>query len=252
MFQNNVKEIFYLPPLYYNFYYFGDLLGFRLRPVAKVHPFENDFELSLPNKKTVLIVCDPVWYAGTVVPEWVYEHLKVWQEKTGSTIFIDGSFQYMRWDETIAEPASKLDPNLTYRLICPTKALAIHGFRFSYMLVPEQERDALRYIYANSHGPGSVHGLRFAYCAMKHLSSREGNRKLLNYIVKIFDSMCSNDMFTEVIMRNSGYFVFGKLNHEKINKSYLSMDGEFFEQSRYPDYSRVNILSPDTQSYLND
>jgi aspartate/methionine/tyrosine aminotransferase len=208
--------------------------------------------MHLPDKKSVLVVCDPIWYSGTILPEEVVDELCLWQKKTGSIVFVDGSFQYMRWGGIHRELTSKLDYELTFRLICPTKALAIHGFRFSYLIMPQNYRDAIRYIFANTHGPTTAHNLRFAKCAMSLLTNGDSNRQLLRYIEKTYHKLVDMGYITTNIEPNSGYFMFAKLLiPEPKNIRHLVMDGVFFEQERYPDYVRINLLAPDVASLLD-
>ena len=82
--------------------------------------------------------------------------LKKWQEKTGSLIFVDGSFAYTDWyTKEHKEPSSILDPELTFRLICPTKTLALNGLRFSYLICPEEHIRELSRITSSTIGSSS-------------------------------------------------------------------------------------------------
>jgi aspartate/methionine/tyrosine aminotransferase len=92
------RQVHYVPPVYYKFAFLFDKFGMEPVAVSDQHAFMSDFALRLPEAHTVLILTDPIWYAGRRVPACVLDDLRAWQERTGSTIFVDGSFQYMRWD----------------------------------------------------------------------------------------------------------------------------------------------------------
>src|SRR4051812_7995818 len=89
----------------------------------------------------------------------------------------------MRWKGgPEQEPTAGLDPSLTLRTLCPTKALALHGLRFSYVICPPAMRDDLRYAYSNSMGPSSAFSAVLAARSMQVLLSDESNGKLLRHI----------------------------------------------------------------------
>lgn len=88
------KRVYYIPPIYYKFAYL--FRNFKIQPVAvtNLHAHQAGFQLDLPEgQKSVLIVTDPIWYAGQMVPEDVWKTLREWQIRTGSLIFVDGTFQ---------------------------------------------------------------------------------------------------------------------------------------------------------------
>ena len=117
-------------------HYALEIFGIMARPISGQHAYEENFRVNLPDKKTVLVFVDPLWFSGRRVPVAVVSDIASWQERTGSIIFVDGSFQYMPWDGNRSEATSKLDITKTIRMICPTKILAIHGYRMSYALMP--------------------------------------------------------------------------------------------------------------------
>ncbi len=250
LYQQGVKEIFYVPPLYYTFYYFGKLFGFTFRPISDRHPFEKGFQFNLPNKRCILIITDPIWYAGITLQSNLIKAVANWQKRTGSFIFVDGSFQYSHWEGSHQELTSILDPEETARLICPTKTLAIHGFRFSYLLLPRGIRDELRYIFANTHGPTTAHNLLFAVRSMDILLSKKSNSELMSYICGKYQFLLTNGWIESELNPNSGYFVFARPTEKTLRYPQISMDGEFFEQTRYRDYMRFNLLAPDMQRYV--
>lgn len=246
-FEQGVTEFYYIPPLYYNFYYFSKLFGIPVRPVASRHPFEVDFFLQLPRKRVLLILCDPVWYSGTAFRAEVVEDIRNWQESTGSLIFVDGSFQYMKWGGSKGECTSQLLPDLTFRLVCPTKQVAIHGYRFSYLIVPAYARNQIRYIYANTHGATTADNIVFANTVMERLVEPEGNAKVIQHIVSVYTLLTNSRLLVDFIQPDCGYFMFAKTaSPDRI----LPMDGDFFEQPRFRDFGRINLLAPATKKWL--
>ena len=147
-----IRDVYYLPPLYFSLHAALKLFGFRARPITFRHAFEPACRPHWPRSKTVLLLCDPVWYAGIPVAEEIMLELAAWQAATGSLVIVDGSFQYMRWDAALEEPSARL-PGPTIRIVCPTKALGLHGFRCAYAILPAAEREALAEIYGYLYAP---------------------------------------------------------------------------------------------------
>jgi len=250
LYEQGVREIFYVPPLYYTFYYFAKLFGFTLRPISDRHSFEKDFQYNLPKKHCYLIVTDPIWYAGIRhKKEFIYD-LMQWQLKTESFIFVDGSFQYCHWDGRHNELTACFAPERTARLICPTKTLAIHGFRFSYLLLPTWMRNNIRYIFSNSHGATTAHSIRFAEQAMKILNSKSSNSELMKYIENRYQFLLNDGWIKNQFKPDSGYFIFAEPTEKSLVYPQLSMGGDFFDQSRYKKYVRFNLLAPDMYKYI--
>jgi hypothetical protein len=110
-------ELFYVPPIYYTLLFFLRLLRIRVRPVSGKQPFERGFRMNLPKRRSVLLISDPTWYAGTRLSCAAIEVIKNWQLPTDSTVIVDGSFQYMQWDGSRKERTSELEPNQTIRLM---------------------------------------------------------------------------------------------------------------------------------------
>ncbi|MBC8146651.1 MAG: aminotransferase class I/II-fold pyridoxal phosphate-dependent enzyme [Bacteroidetes bacterium] len=250
LYEQGVKEIFYVPPLYYTFYYFAKLFGFTLRPISNRHSFEENFQYNLPKKRCYLIVTDPVWYAGVKQKKELISDLMEWQLKTESFIFVDGSFQYCNWNGSHNELTACFLPEQTARLICPTKALAIHGFRFSYLLLPTWMRNDIRYIFANSHGSTTAHSIRFAEQAMKILNTKLSNSKLMKYIENRYLLLLRDEWIKSQFKPDSGYFIFAEPSKKLLKYPQLSMDGDFFDQARYKKYVRFNLLAPDMHKFI--
>lgn len=235
-----VTEVYYIPPVYFTFHFFSNIYGVTFRPITKNHLYEKNPKLNLPNKKTILIVTDPIWYSGFPIKENVIDSLKIWQEKTKSIIFVDGSFQYFKWDSTKYEFTSKLNRERTFRLLCPSKSVAIHGFRFSYLLLPQELYNTFDFILDNLMGSSNPYDVEFAKKCMQLLSSKKSNRKLIEYTRNIFEDLKNRNLIFTEINPSSGYFIFARLIKKK--SSFSAMDGKYFEQLKYKDYVRVNLL----------
>lgn len=248
---NKVREVYYIPPVYYTFTYFSKLYDISLRPISGSHLFEKGMQLNLPEKKCTLLLTDPVWYAGITVPYYVYDLLGRWQQLTGSTIIIDGSFQYFKWDRSKFEKSSELDKTKTLRLVCPSKAVATHGFRFSYLLVDQEKYDTFDYILDNICGSSTFNDISYAEKCMNILLSKKSNSDLIIYAQNQYRYLVQNNVITDVVEPDSGYFIFARLNTSHMNK-FRVMEGEYFQQKNYPGYVRINLLSSCVQRILNE
>lgn len=133
------NKIYGITPLYFTIYKICDCLGLEVEECNLDLTYDRCEGLNLPNKKSFLIITDPIWVIGRHHCLDVFKKLKLWQEKTGSIIFVDGSFSYMDWDkEDKKEPSTILNPEKTFRLVCPTKTLGLNGLRYSYLICPNE------------------------------------------------------------------------------------------------------------------
>jgi len=235
-------EVFYLPPLYFTAHFSFQLLGIRARPISAKHGFEDSFVFHLPSRRSLLLICDPIWYAGVHTPVKLIDQIRSWQDRTGSTVFVDGSFQYMRWDNALTEASSKLDPQRTVRVICPTKVLALHGFRFAYALVPASMRADLVRTYNSLFGSTSVDTIAFARVAARSVEDRRITANLVRVAADRHRYLRTNGKITADWQPDSGYFVFEKIRGALPDGPL--MDGSYFEQKRYREFRRINLLSP--------
>ncbi len=148
-------RIYSVSPLYFNIFKVAELVDIPISPVNSTLTHDNS-EINLPEKKVFLIITDPIWSIGRHQSKEVYEKLAEWQRRTESLIFVDGSFSYTDWySKEKREPERVLDPSLTFRLICPTKALGLNGLRFSYLLCPEKFKKELSRITCSTIGSSS-------------------------------------------------------------------------------------------------
>jgi histidinol-phosphate/aromatic aminotransferase/cobyric acid decarboxylase-like protein len=238
-----VEEVYFIPPIYFSLHFAMRLFGIRARPVSSRHAFEDSFTMNLPKKRTFLLLTDPVWYAGLQVPSPVLDEISMWQNKTGSTVLVDGSFQYMPWNKTVFEATARLDPSKTIRLISPSKSLCIAGYRFAYFLMPDSLRGIISNTYTNIYASASVDTIAFGHEAISAMETRELTNKLIDVIRFRHERLRSCGKTESALSATCGYFIFEKLNQD-LPSHYVRMGGEFFDQARYPDYTRINLLSP--------
>jgi aspartate/methionine/tyrosine aminotransferase len=240
--RNDIKEIFYVPPIYFTFLNGLRQFGIRARALSGYHCFEQEFRLELPPKKTVLVLADPVWYAGIPVPEDIINQVAAWQKMTGSLVFVDGSFQYMRWDHRLSEPTAALDPFNTVRLISPTKSLVIHGYRFAYALLPNRIKPILSNCYTNIAGSSAADNVAFAYEAVRAMRDRKLTEQLITLAASRHAKLRNMSKIESPLTPQAGYFVFEKIN-VPLPDDNLRMDGRYFGQLRFPHHARMNLLS---------
>ncbi len=239
-----IKKIFYVPPIYYTILPALERYGILAEPVSTSQPYELSFKMTLPKRRnSVLFISDPTWYSGTSISNETIKQLIRWQNETSSYIFVDGSMQYLSWSGKVGEDSSMLDPSLTFRLICPSKQLAINGFRFSYLLLPNLHYQKLAWAYANIYGAASVESVAFAYEAIKILSKRKMSTQLVKLAIERHSKLREQKIIESKINPDSGYFVFEKIN-KVIPKKHIVMNGRFFEQANFPGYTKINLLSP--------
>ena len=241
--KQGIKEIYYIPPIYFSMHYALKMFGIKARPISGSHIYEENFAINLPNKTTVLVFVDPLWFSGRHVPVKIVDDIAIWQQKTGSIIFVDGSFQYMPWNGHRNESTSKLDPSKTMRMICPTKILAIHGYRMSYALLPHINKQDFFHTFTNIYASSASSNIEFAREAMNEMISGEITKKIVNLSISRYNRLINTKRIDSSIVPDCGYFTFSKILHP-LPSGYKLMTQEFFEQKRYPGYAKLNLISP--------
>ncbi len=246
-----VTEVYYLGPIYFSMHYALRLLGIRARSISALHAFEVGFKMNLPAERCILILSDPIWYAAQPTPASTLSEIQAWQTRTGSTVFVDGGFQYMSWESEIAEPTSKFDSGLTIRLVSPTKSLAVSGYRFAYALLPHAWRADFAHCYTNIYGSSNAENLVFAQLAVSAMASREITQALIAHMRHRHSRLRGQGITRSTVEPRRGFFAFEELLMA-LPAGYLSMGGEYFDQPRYPGYCRINLLSPSFGILLKD
>ncbi|MDT0442060.1 pyridoxal phosphate-dependent aminotransferase [Streptomyces johnsoniae] len=240
-----VEEICYAPPVYYSCYYFARSLGIPMHRAGTDLLHDETAELHLPEAKSALILCDPIWVFGTTVHERQLERIARWQRRTGSFVLVDGTFQYARWDRSSREePTSRLEQDLTFRIVCPTKSLAVHGTRFAYLLLPPAFREPVRYACANITGATGTANEHFALRIMDVLDSDESNDLLVRHIRTQRTELISRGIIrSEAAPPEAGYYTFARLDEASMRDA-IVMDQRFFGLQGFQDHVRVNLLHP--------
>jgi len=247
--QSGYTDIYYLPPLYHTIHFLLDIVDMRVIPVSQKHAFEMDCVLSLPSHSTVLLLCDPIWYAGKPLPQKQVDIIAEWQRATRSIVFVDGSFQYMKWGGLRSEGTAVFDPELTFRLVCPAKTLAVPFFRFAYLLHPAAAHAELLFLYESIVGGASAADLAFAYRALEVLGSDADCQIMPNFFCEVFYRLIKRGLIRTKIIPECGYFVFAAPAGGP--SSEMVMDQSYFELEGYPDYHRINLMSA-RRIYLYD
>jgi aspartate/methionine/tyrosine aminotransferase len=239
----DVQRVYYIEPMFFAVHHALELFGIETRPVNARHGFEASFKVNLPQEKTILLFTDPIWYAGTSLSANVVEQISDWQRATQSLIFVDGSFQYAAWTGVDHEASAILDPSLTVRLICPTKALAAHGYRFAYATVPQHIHDRMAHIYSNIYGSASIESMAFGRAIPELIVDRTLCNTLSRTIGERHAMLRSRGIIAANWDADRGYFVFERI-HCPLPPNAKLLGGSYFDQKRYPDHRRINLLSP--------
>ncbi len=238
-----IEEVFFIPPIYFSMHFALRLLRIRARPISARHAFEPEFSMNLPNRETVLLLTDPIWYVGLPVPTPIVDDIARWQKRTGSLIIIDGSFQYMPWNGLVREDAAKLEPSLTARIVSPSKFLCVAGYRFAYLLMPAAWRSDFSHTYTNIYASAAADTIAFAHEAIAATTARTITNNLMGLAQRRHKALREAGKIHSTLQASCGYFVFEKVDVD-LPSNYVRMGGEYFDQPRFPGYNRINLLSP--------
>lgn len=234
-------DVYCIPPLYHTLYFLLECVDITVTPIATRHAYDEQFAMALPDRSTVLLFCDPVWYAGKPVSAKHIAAIAEWQRSTKSVVFVDGSFQYMKWSGETGEYTATLDPNLTFRLICPAKILAVPLFRFAYLLHPSDIHDDMMFLYESMVGGSSAADKAFAHRALQVMSDIRLARCMPDYFRTIYTELVARGFLETRVIPECGYFAFAR---PMSNPAPLTaMDQTFFEADGYPDHYRINLMA---------
>lgn len=241
-----VHRVYYLPPLYFTLQLALARFSIEAVPVAEHQAFEADFRLKLPNEHSaVLIVTDPVWYAGAPMQPEVWDSIVEWQKAYESVIFVDGSLQYMPWPGAPRnEPSARLDPAKTFRLICPSKQLAVHGYRFAYVLCPPALERDYAWVCTNIYGPVNVDSIAFAYAAVTAMRAGSITFQLMERASRRHAALRRGGLLRSEYAPSCGYFVFEEIT-APLPVGYLQVDQRYFDLVGHGGKAKVNLLSPE-------
>ncbi|MFD8994160.1 aminotransferase class I/II-fold pyridoxal phosphate-dependent enzyme [Streptomyces abikoensis] len=237
---NGHRRVHYVAPVYYKLAYLLRAFGIEPVPVASGHAYQPEFDLNLPHERTVLVLTDPVWYAGRRVPEDVLDAIAAWQRATGSLVFVDGTFQYLPWDGGRGEASARLPVERTLRMVCPTKYLSIHGYRCAHLLVPAALRQELADLHINLHGDVAVSDRLFAHRAVD-VMTQHGNGDLVGHIRDNHARLTASGALAARMPVETGFFLFARPHVP--HRWFLALDERHFELDGHPGYVRVNLLN---------
>ena len=242
-------ELCYLPPVYYNAIYWIRELDFRVTRVAPSPALGGMTPdgMALPPRRTLLWLTDPLWFAGQPLGIELLDEIRKWQGATGSMVIVDGTFQYMGWDGAGPEASAGLDPDLTFRLVCPTKTLALHAFRFAYVVAPHDLAAGFRDFQGRLHGAASLNDRLFAHRAISVLAA-EGASVLWEFVKRRFGQLVSAGAFADYLPPRCGYFVFARPACDA--GSFVGLSADCFEASSLDGFTRVNLLDDDDMDFL--
>ncbi len=239
-----ISTVHYIPPIYFTLATAFNTYGIRSVAVSRTQPFQKAFSLALPKRRRcVLLLTDPIWYTGTRYCKEAIEDIARWQKQTSSLVFVDGSLQYLPWDGIRRELTSALDPEHTFRLVCPCKQLSIHGYRFSYLLLPSAHERGMAWTYANVAGPAPADSIAFAREAITACADGQLSAHLVRDVVSRHKWLRERRLIESVISPDCGYFVFERVTHA-LPPGYSVMDARYFGLRGYAGYMKINLLSP--------
>lgn len=241
------KKIYSISPLYFNIHRICNALDMKIIPCNNDLTYEEGYSLKLPEKKSFLFITDPIWAIGRHHSKSLLEKLRKWQDKTKSLIFVDSSFDYTDWPGTQNSNLIKiLNKCYTFRLICPTKVLGLHGVRFSYLLCPNKYFDELNTLSYSSIGPTGYFYKNLRKKIFKKMISSKTSpiatlaSKRYNLIKKV---LIEKDI--PFIIPNCGVYLFAKIVPSiRKNKYYfwLHQIGVDIPFKKYSKYTKINLV----------
>ena len=243
-------EIYYVSPIYHTAHFAAKKYGIRLRAINCFHPYESEFDVNLPAGRSFLILTNPVWYAGTRIPLHVLDKIRKWQDETGSFILVDGSFEGTQWDNELAVNWLCFDNSKTMHILCPSKQLVYHGARASYLTTPDNLYRKLQTIYSMIFGSLASETIAFLLAEEELLNKLNLPKKIMLKASETHEKLRKAGVIEAPWNPVCGYFCFEKIDEKY--KPQLLMGGDFFDQKKYPDFSRINLLSPQISILFNN
>lgn len=242
--QQGETEVCYVPPIYHAYYQLAKILRMTMSPLGDgltADGEERTISL-LPNRRTILLLTDPSWISGRAYSARFHAEVRAWQERTGSLVIVDGTFQYTKWDAMGTELSSTLLPEQTIRLICPTKSLCVHGVRCAYLVLPRALQEDLGWYYCKLVAATSQYDIRAAHLLFDQLSSPDNNRALTDLVRQRYLDLTGAGLITDLITEPScTYYGYGRLSvgFDRV----LYMNGSHYELPYPDDLIRINLLS---------
>jgi hypothetical protein len=111
------------------------------------------------------------------------------------------------------------------------------------MLLPESMRPVSAHVYASIYGSTNVENVAFARFALSVMDKGTITPPLMRLVATRHKSLRAQGAISAPWEPNCGYFIFEKIE-VGLPPDTLLMDGTYFEQKHYPQYYRINLLSP--------
>jgi aspartate/methionine/tyrosine aminotransferase len=245
------KELLYVPPVYHAYYQMAKILGLRMTPLGDGLTRDGEARVleQLPGRRATLLITDPSWISGRSASAEFHRGLAGWQRATGSRVFVDGTFQYTKWAGMAAERSAALVPSQTFRLVCPTKSLCVHGVRCAYLILPAADVEDIGWLYCKLVAATSVFDIMAAHLMLDQLLSPANNRDLVAAVRRNYAELSERKLvLAPVAEPDCTYYVFGKPGFD--DTAILSMNGNHFELPHLGDRIRINLLSPHLPALL--
>jgi hypothetical protein len=147
----------------------------------------------------------------------------------------------MKWGADRTEHTRALDPDLTFRLLCPAKTLAAPVYRFAYLLHPSSTHDEFMFLYESMIGGSSAADQAFARRALQVLRDDRLSRRTPEYFQRIFQQLVERNFIHTTVVPECGYFAFAVPIIRPAEL--ILMDQSYFELDSYPNYCRINLMA---------
>ncbi len=235
-------KLYYFSPVYHSIHLIAKLFDLELCSVNDGVNSSDSMSFVLPEEKACLFITDPLLCIGHSMNQELMDTLKAWQKRTQSHIWVDGVWQYLKWDEhDRSEHSAHLDRELTFRTISPCKQMGLHGLRFAYQLVPERDYQKFSDIHISLNGSLCFYSYQAALALMDQLNSESGNRNLIAHAKHNYHQLKEAGYIEDLFVPKTGYMVMMKFNHPDRHKAVV---GESYFIESGGNHSRINLLFP--------
>ena len=229
-------DVLYVPPVFHRLGSWLDRFGVTATPLTDTQPWEPEFTLPLPDRRSMLILTDPVWFVGRPVPADVITTIRDWQQATDSMVLVDGTFQYLRWDGR-AEHSVQLDPDRTIRMLSPNKSLGINGVRFAYAIAPPDTASALSRVIDDMHGPSTWYDVEAARLLTQAFADPAVRTPIAALARRRARTLA--DHVDGWVEPSAGYFIFANVNAPGT----VPMGPDLFQLRGHTGFTRINVLN---------
>jgi hypothetical protein len=110
-------------------------------------------------------------------------------------------------------------------------------------MIPNAIREEFSHIYGSLYGSASLENVAFGRVAASISHPRPITTAVVGLVSHRHKEFRSAGTISAAWQAECGYFIFERIMTD-LPASPPLMDGSFFEQKRYPDHRRINLLSP--------